>query len=133
MLSRIHKNFDAPSDENTFLYRVVRQKEDVYDIVNNTFHRTSSWFELPHGLELKTSSWNLLWTWSKPLVELSTLFYFQKINHFIGNKEIARKDLLKKNIEKVKKLGKRTKIAFDIIPETFFLPAENMQFVKKFR
>ena len=82
---------------------------------------------------MKTSSWNLLWTWSKPLVELSHLFYFQKINHFIGNKEIARKDLLKKNIEKIKKLGKKTKIAFDIIPETFFLPGENMQFVKKFR
>ena len=41
--------------------------------------------------------------------------------------------MLKKNIEKVKKLGKKTKIAFDIIPETFFLPAENMQFVRKFR
>ena len=68
MLNRIHKNFEAPPDEKTFLYRVVRQKEDVYDIVNNTFHRTSAWFELPHGLELKTSSWNLLWTWSKPLV-----------------------------------------------------------------
>lgn len=79
------------------LYRVVRTKQDVYDIISSSFHRTEDWYELPHGLELKTS-WNLLWTWSKPQIDFSDLFYFQKVNHFIGNKQIARKDLLKKNI-----------------------------------
>ena len=96
-------------------YRVIRQKEDVYDIVNSTFHRTNDWFELPHGMDLKVS-WNLLWTWSKPIVELSLLCKFQKFNHYLGNREIARKDLLKKNIERYKKLGPKAKIAFDIIP-----------------
>ena len=110
----------------------MRQKEDVYDIVNSTFHRTNSWFELPHGMELKTS-WNLLWTWSRPQIDQRFLCYFQKVNHFFGNKEIARKDLLKKNIEKIKKLGKKAQTTFDIIPETFYLPGENMQFVRKFR
>ena len=84
-------------------------------------------------MDTKVASWNLLWSWSKPIVEWEQVFYFQKVNHFIGNKEIARKDLLKKNIEKVKKLGKKAKALFDIIPETFLLPAENIAFVKKFR
>jgi hypothetical protein len=35
---------------------------------------------------------------------------------------LARKDLLKKNIEKIKKLSKKLNEFFDIIPETFFLP-----------
>ena len=48
-------------------------------------------------MELK-NSWNLLWTWSKPQIDFQDLIYFQKVNHFIGNKQIARKDLLKKNI-----------------------------------
>ena len=97
------------------LYRVVRTKEEVYDIINCSFHRTKKWYELPHGMELKMS-WNLLWTWSKPQIDISDLFYFQKINHFFGNKQIARKDLLKKNIENIKKLNAKMKNYFDIIP-----------------
>jgi tubulin polyglutamylase TTLL5 len=72
-------------------------------------------------MEMK-SSWNLLWTWSKPQIDLTDLFIFQKVNHFFGNKEIARKDLLKKNIEKIKKMSKKLAVLFDIIPETYFLP-----------
>lgn len=102
-------------------YRVVRTKEEVYDIINSSFYRTTNWYELPHGLELKMS-WNLLWTWSKPQIDFQDLFYFQKVNHFIGNKQIARKDLLKKNIEKIQKLSNKMKNYFDIIPETFLLP-----------
>jgi len=78
-------------------------------------------------------SWNLLWTWSKPQIDISDLCYFQKINHFLGNKQIARKDLLKKNIENIKKINTKMKNYFDIIPETFLLPGENMAFIKKFR
>jgi tubulin polyglutamylase TTLL5 len=83
-------------------------------------------------MDLKTS-WNLLWTWSRPQIDLRLLFFFQKINHFLGSKELARKDLLKKNIERIKKLGNKARSSFDIIPETYFLPGENMQFIKKFR
>ena len=44
MLNRIHKNHKLPSHHEALLYRVIRQKEDVYDIVNSTFHRTFNWF-----------------------------------------------------------------------------------------
>ena len=129
MLSRMKEKSNTA--ENLF-YRVVRTKEEVYDIVNSSFHRTHDWLELPHGLELK-SSWNLLWTWSRPQIDFSDLFLFQKVNHFLGNKQLARKDLLKKNIEQIQKLGPRMKQLFDIIPETYLLPGENMGFIRKFR
>ena len=60
--------------------------------------------------------WNLLWTWSKPQIDFNTLIKFQKVNHFPGSKELARKDLLKKNIEKIKKMSKKLNEYFDIIP-----------------
>jgi tubulin polyglutamylase TTLL5 len=97
MLNRLKNELEEPEPHEMLFYRVVRTKEEVYDIINSSFHRTVNWFELPHGLELKMS-WNLLWTWSRPQIDFQDLFFFQKVNHFIGNKQIARKDLLKKNI-----------------------------------
>jgi hypothetical protein len=91
----------------------------------------SNWVELPHGLNLK-QSWNLLWTWSKPQIDFKTLIYFQKINHFVNNKQLSRKDLLKKNIEKIKRLGTKIKAVFDIIPDTYLLPGETDTFIQKF-
>jgi len=35
------------------------------DIITRSFMRKMQWSELPHGIGLKTS-WNVLWTWSKP-------------------------------------------------------------------
>lgn len=69
MTDRIKKNKEETKEEDILLYRVVRQKEDVYDIINNAFHRTEDWYELPHGMDLKLS-WNLLWTWSKPQIDI---------------------------------------------------------------
>lgn len=104
-------------------FRVVKEKPEVYDIITLIFGRSfsSSWRELPHGLDL-THSWNLMWTWSKMKSPINNLLVWQKINHFPENKNITRKDLLKRNIERVQKLNKKTKLAFDIIPLTFNLP-----------
>jgi tubulin polyglutamylase TTLL5 len=44
------------------------------------------------------STWNLLWTWAKPQIDFKKLFIFQKVNHFPNNKNLSRKDMLKKNI-----------------------------------
>lgn len=52
---------------------------------------------MPHGLLLK-NTWNILWTWSKPRLDIGKLLAWQKVNHFIGVKNIARKDNLKKHI-----------------------------------
>lgn len=58
-----------------FYFRVVKSKAEVYDIISRAFMRKKDWFELPHGLQLKTS-WNLLWTWSKPQIDFNKLLFF---------------------------------------------------------
>ena len=55
---------DCESNEELY-FRVVKNKSEVYDIISRSFMRKKNWSELPHGMGLKTS-WNLLWTWSKP-------------------------------------------------------------------
>ncbi|CDW91822.1 tubulin-tyrosine ligase family protein [Stylonychia lemnae] len=114
-------------------FRVVKEKPEVYDIITLVFGRQFSdkWKELPHGVEL-TQSWNLLWTWSKIKSSLDNLLVWQRFNHYPENKNITRKDLLKKNIEKVQKICKKSKQLFDIIPMTFILPQEYTQLLQSF-
>ncbi|GLE07072.1 hypothetical protein PINS_up016941 [Pythium insidiosum] len=85
----------------------------------------------PSGLGLKTT-WNLLWTWSKPQVERKTLLVWQKVNHFKQAKALTRKDCLKRHLGKYAALGGRLRQAFDIAPLTFLLPQEYVAFVQAF-
>lgn len=45
------------------------------DIITRSFMRKLNWSELPHGIALRTS-WNVLWTWAKPQINLNKLIYF---------------------------------------------------------
>ena len=114
-----------------FYFRVVKSKPEVYDIISRSFMRKKDWFELPHGLQLGTS-WNLLWTWSKPQIDFNKLLLFQKVNHFPFNKNLVRKDLLKKNFERIMKLGPKAAQAFNILPVTFVLPKEYCELSDRF-
>merc|ERR1719265_1203407 len=78
---------------NTRYYKVVQHRTEVYDIVTRSFHTKTGWEELPHGLGLK-EVWNLMWTWSKPKIDYSRLFVWQKVNHYPENKHLTRKDYL---------------------------------------
>lgn len=78
-------------------YRVIRSREEVYDIITTGFLRRKGWKQLPHGCGLKFS-WNFFWSWSKPDIDLSKLLVWQRINHFPFNKNLSRKDLLYKNL-----------------------------------
>mmetsp|Transcript_37626 Transcript_37626/g.36119 ORF Transcript_37626/g.36119 Transcript_37626/m.36119 type:complete len:130 (-) Transcript_37626:271-660(-) len=115
-------------------FRVVKEKPEVYDIITMVLGRQQGfkWHELPHGVEL-TNAWNLLWAWSKIKSSLDTLLIWQRINHFPEVKNITRKDFLKKNIEKVQRLTKKSKETFDIIPLTFVLPQEYQTFAQTFK
>ena len=67
------------------------------------------------------------WTiaWSSGHIKLSTyekLSKYQKMNHFPRSNELTRKDLLYKNLSKLKELFPGTK--FDFLPESFILPNE---------
>lgn len=58
------------------------------------------WEELPGDLGLRTT-WNLLWTWSKPRINYDGLLIFQRVNHFPRSKELTRKDLLKRHVSRL--------------------------------
>lgn len=123
---------DKDTHPKLFCYfRVVKNKTEVYDIVSKSFYRRTHWRELPHGLNLR-STWNLLWTWTKPQVDLKKLIIFQRINHFINNKHISRKDMLKKSLDRVRTKNAHANKLFDIQPPTFVLPKEYSQFVQAF-
>jgi Tubulin-tyrosine ligase family len=116
-----------PSDKEMY-YRVVKARPEVYDIVSRGFNKKKGWSELPHGMNLRLS-WNVMWTWSKPSVDMSKLLVWQKVNHFPETKNFSRKDLLKKNIEKIMKISLKCGQLWNIIPVTYVLPKEYVQFV----
>ena len=67
------------------------------------------------------------WTiaWSSGHIKLNSyekLNKYQKMNHFPRSNELTRKDLLYKNLSKLKELFPGTK--FDFLPESFILPNE---------
>ena len=111
--SEASKEAGAGGRPSQLYYRVVKTKTEVYDIITRSFGRKSQWNELPHGLDLR-NSWNLMWVWSKLQRDMSRMLVWQKANHFIGAKNVSRKDFLKRNIERAQKFSARAKNCFDI-------------------
>eukprot|EP00753_Platysulcus_tardus_P015952 PLAT5349.1.p1 GENE.PLAT5349.1~~PLAT5349.1.p1 ORF type:complete len:1477 (+),score=587.10 PLAT5349.1:493-4431(+) len=114
------------------LYKVMKTRAEVYMIVTDQLQAVGDWDELPTGLGLKTT-WNLLWSWSRPKVNRSTLFTWQLVNHFPDNRMLTRKDNLCRQLARYRKRGGRLAEAFDILPPTFILPGEYLPFTEAFR
>ena len=112
-------------------FRVVLSRPEIYDIVCYTLYKDNSWSELPHGLSLG-QCWNLYWSYGPPGIEFSKLFSFQKVNHLINNRIVHRKDYLHKHIMRVRKLNKKCNEIFNIMPLTFLLSKEYVNFVEEF-
>ena len=107
-------------------------RSEVNNIVTDVFNNfLQQWEELPSGLGLGLS-WNILWTWSKPRIKLNHLLVWQKVNHYPDSKELTRKDLLKKNIQRYTVMGGKGGENFNIMPMTFLLPHEYTAFVQAF-
>ena len=112
-------------------FRVVLSRPEIYDIVCYTLYKNNKWSELPHGLSLG-QCWNLYWSYCPPNIDFSNLFSFQKVNHLINNRIVHRKDLLHKHIMRVRRLNKKCNELFDIMPLTFLLSKEYVNFVEEF-
>jgi hypothetical protein len=125
------KNLIDPNKKSQLFYRVVRSRSEVYDIVTRAFSRKRRWTEMPHGLNLK-HTWNFLWSWSKSKIDLDKLLVWQKLNHFPQSKNLTRKDYLKKHLERFQKMGQKSSNIFNILPTTYVLPKEYIQFVEDF-
>ena len=113
-------------------FRVNSVRPEVYNIVADVFHnQLPGWEELPTGLGLGLS-WNVLWTWSKPRIKMSHLLVWQRVNHYPDSRQLTRKDLLKKNIQRYTKMGSKAAAEFEIMPQTYILPHEYTAFVQAF-
>jgi hypothetical protein len=113
-------------------YRVKSVRPEVCSIVEDVFQsELKQWEELPSGLGLGLS-WNLLWTWQKPRLNLNDLLVWQRVNHFMDSKQLTRKDYLKKNLARYTSMRGKAAEAFQIMPETYVLPHEYTQFVRAF-
>ncbi|KAM9837877.1 tubulin polyglutamylase ttll6 [Aulostomus maculatus] len=70
--------------------------------------------------------WTLLWTdCSVSLDRVKDMKPYQKINHFPGMIEICRKDLLARNMNRMRKLFPKD---YNIFPQTWCLPADYSDF-----
>jgi hypothetical protein len=130
------------SDKNSAVYaggsaalhfRVNSSRPEVTNIIKDVFGNVvKGWEELPTGLGLGVS-WNMLWSWSKPKILMTQLLIWQRVNHFQNSKELTRKDTLKKNLHKyTSAIGNKAAAHFEIMPQTFLLPAEYTSFVKEY-
>jgi hypothetical protein len=123
---------ESDNKSSNLFYRVVVNAPDKFDIFSYTLGLREDWRELPHGLNLG-QTWNILWTYSFPTIDYNCLFVWQKVNHFINNKTLSRKDLLKKAITKIYSKNRKTKAHFNIMPLTFILSREYMEFVDEYK
>jgi len=57
---------------------------------------------------------------------------WQRVNHFVDSKQLTRKDLLKKNIQRYSSVSALGMAEFDLMPQTFVLPHEYTLFVQSF-
>ena len=117
--------------QTKLFFRVVLSRPEIYDIVCYVLGIREDWTELPHGLALGYC-WNLLWTYAPPNIDFTKIFSFQKVNHLINNRTIHRKDMLKKHIMRIRNMNKKLNTIFDIMPQTFLLAKEYMNFIEEF-
>nr|CCA27829.1 tubulintyrosine ligase family putative [Albugo laibachii Nc14] len=115
---------------STAHYRITSaDRREVSEIVVAALRKLGPWEEHPSGLGLKTT-WNLLWTWSKPNVERKTLLSWQRVNHFHNSRALTRKDYLKKSIAKYIVMGGKLRAEYkNLMPKTFLLPQEYVAFI----
>eukprot|EP00755_Sulcionema_specki_P036654 Sspe_Gene.107363::Locus_85475_Transcript_1_1_Confidence_1.000_Length_1870::g.107363::m.107363 len=105
-------------------YRAQRSREEVFELVCSTFDDMPSWDFLPASLA------NFVWTWRKPRIRTRYLLTLQRVNHYPNSAALTRKDLLKKSVQRFKRLPSRVGEAFDILPQTYVLPQEYTQFME---
>lgn len=106
-------------------------RNTIYDVM-----RSRGWIETEHEVD-----WDFLWMdreWVYADLDNLHLEPWQRVNHFRNGRELCRKDLLSKNIKRVKKEfekeGNAEMVArYDFAPTTFVLPGDYALFVEEFK
>ena len=119
----------------------AQAKPEVYEILGDVARASAAkrggarWLELPASLGRRhCATWNVLWTWRPPRVAWAELLPWQLVNHFPQSRQLTRKDLLKKHLQRQRQgAGAAAAGLRDaIMPLTFSLPAEYVAFVDAF-
>jgi len=82
--------------------------------------------------ESSGSVWNLLWTWTRPKIDRNRLLRWQCVNRFSTTRCLTRKDMLKEHLRRFQCINKAMATEFELLPDTFILPKEYVQFVNCF-
>ena len=78
----------------------------------------------------ETRDWDIFLTDHAVRAEfLGRMNCYQKVNHFPGTYNYSRKDMLARNLKRLKKQFPQH---YKFFPDTYILPAEKSEFVKKF-
>ena len=117
-------SFNNNNNNNCSQYISQTTKNYYFKLIGNECLLVKKLLEDNGFIQSKTGeNWTI--TWSSGHVKLSSyekLNKYQKINHFPRSNELTRKDLLYKNLSKLKELFPGTK--FDFLPESYILPNE---------
>eukprot|EP00794_Sanderia_malayensis_P018747 gene18747-20636_t len=104
----------------------------IYDVLNSR----SGWVEAT-----SETDWDFIWTDRSGVTEIFDNTYLEehvKINHFRNHYELTRKNLMAKNLKRLKKQiereqGKLEAAKCDFFPATFELPSEYHMYVEEFK
>ena len=141
-LLELQAHFEASTDPrgvqesmSSRYFRVLSSSHcEVHKLVCSSVAEIGGW-EQDTG-ELPESHWNLLWTWSgKVAIPRNELNVWQRVNHYPKAGELTKKDALKRHLARCKAVhpGKNSsRSPFDIMPQTFILPGEYVQFCDAF-
>ena len=106
--------------EHLFLAFRINDTTHIYNAVVNAFKNGG--FQMIE----KANTWNVMWTGYTKFEDIREMNKYQKVNHFPGSIQLGRKDLLWKNIYRVRqKFGKE----LDIAPTTYLFPMDYNQFL----
>ena len=98
----------------------INDSTHIYNAVVNAFKNAG--FQMIE----KSNNWNVVWTGYTKYEDIRELNKYQKINHFPGSIQLGRKDLLWKNMYRMRqKFGKE----LDITPTTYLFPGDYNQFL----
>jgi len=98
----------------------INETTHIYNAVVNAFK--NSGFQLIE----KSNTWNVVWTGYTKYEDIREMNKYQKVNHFPGSIQLGRKDLLWKNMYRMRqKFGKE----LDITPTTYLFPMDYNQFL----
>ena len=109
-------------------YKIQSSRPEVTQIVHETLRRVGMWTEEP----ALGNNFNLLWSWTRPKVAYQELLACQRVNHFPNVRQLTRKDLLKRHLARYTNIPGKIGDAFTIMPTTYLLPKEYLQFMEDF-